>query len=50
MSEQAFDPLEALQALDRHEVRFVLIGGLGARLHGSPSVTNDLDEIGRAHV
>jgi hypothetical protein len=24
-------------------VRFVLIGGLAARLHGSPTVTNDLD-------
>jgi hypothetical protein len=43
MSEPAFDPLEALRALDRHGVRLVLIGGLGARLHGSPSVTNDLD-------
>jgi len=43
MTAPAFDPLEALRALVRHEVRFVLIGGLGARLHGSPSVTNDLD-------
>jgi hypothetical protein len=43
MTAPAFDPLEALRALDRHGVRFVLIGGLGARLHGSPSVTNDLD-------
>jgi hypothetical protein len=24
-------------------VRYVLIGGLGARLHGSPTVTNDTD-------
>jgi hypothetical protein len=39
----AFDPLRALRTLDLHGVRFVLIGGLGARLHGSPSVTNDLD-------
>jgi hypothetical protein len=38
-----FDPLASLRALDRHGVRFVVIGGLGARLHGSPSVTNDLD-------
>jgi hypothetical protein len=43
MSEPAFDPLEAIRTLDRHGVAFVLIGGLGARLHGSPSVTNDLD-------
>jgi hypothetical protein len=39
----AFDPLAALRTLDRHGVRYVLIGGLGARLHGSPSVTNDTD-------
>jgi hypothetical protein len=38
-----FDPLGALRALDRHGVRFVVIGGLGARLHGSPTVTNDTD-------
>jgi len=38
-----FDPLRALRALVDHGVRFVLIGGFGARLHGSPSVTNDLD-------
>jgi hypothetical protein len=43
MNEPAFDPLEAIRTLDRHGVAFVLIGGLGARLHGSPSVTNDLD-------
>lgn len=38
-----FDPLRALHVLNNHEVRFVLIGGFSARLHGSPSVTNDLD-------
>jgi hypothetical protein len=39
----AFDPLRALGALVKRKVRFVLIGGFGARLHGSPTVTNDLD-------
>jgi hypothetical protein len=39
----AFDPLLALRALAKRDVRFVLIGGFGARLHGSPSLTNDLD-------
>jgi len=39
----AFDPLRAFRTLERHGVRFVVIGGLGARLHGSPTVTNDLD-------
>jgi hypothetical protein len=43
MSAQAWDPLRALRTLDRHGVRFVVIGGLAARLHGSPSVTNDTD-------
>jgi hypothetical protein len=38
-----FDPLHALRVLNEHGVRFVLIGGFSARLHGSPSVTNDLD-------
>lgn len=39
----AFDPLGALEVLTRHQVRFVLIGGLAARLRGSPSITDDLD-------
>ena len=43
MSVAPFDPFLALKTLNRHGVRFVLIGGLGARLHGSPSVTNDTD-------
>ena len=43
MTGEAWDPLKALRTLDRHGVRFVVIGGLAARLHGSPSVTNDTD-------
>ena len=43
MTPEAFDPLRALRTLSRHGVRYVVIGGLGARLHGSPSVTNDTD-------
>jgi hypothetical protein len=43
MKRDAFDPVLALQTLDRHGVRFVVIGGVGARLHGSPTVTNDTD-------
>jgi hypothetical protein len=38
-----FDPLEILRVLDRHGVAFVVIGGVAARVHGSPSVTVDLD-------
>jgi hypothetical protein len=40
---KAFDPLGALERLSAHGVAFVLIGGLAARLQGSPSVTDDLD-------
>ncbi len=39
----SFDPLGALRTLVRHGVAFVVIGGIAARLHGSPTVTNDLD-------
>lgn len=40
---QAFDPLRALATLDRHHVRFVVIGAFAGRLLGSPTVTRDLD-------
>ena len=43
MSDRAFDPYEVFRTLTAHEVRFVVIGGLGARLHGSPVITNDTD-------
>lgn len=43
MTSGRFDPLEILRVLDRHGVAFVLIGGVAARLHGSPSLTVDLD-------
>jgi hypothetical protein len=32
-----------LRILNHHGVQYVLIGGFAGRLHGSPSVTNDLD-------
>jgi hypothetical protein len=38
-----FDPLAALGTLSRHGVRFVLIGGFSAQLHGSPMLTYDID-------
>lgn len=34
---------EIVGALAAHEVRYVVIGGLGAVLHGSPIVTQDAD-------
>lgn len=38
-----FDPERILQVLASHDVRFVLVGGLAATLHGSPAVTYDVD-------
>ena len=38
-----FDPLGAIGELARHEVEFVLIGGLAVRALGSNRVTNDTD-------
>jgi hypothetical protein len=43
MSEEAFDPLEALRVLTTHGVRFVLVGGFAAVIRGSPVITGDLD-------
>jgi hypothetical protein len=43
MTAGGFDPLEVFRAFDRHGVRFVVIGGVGARLLGSPTVTRDTD-------
>jgi hypothetical protein len=39
----AFDPDRLLQVLHRHEVRYVLIGGLAAVLRGSVTPTFDVD-------
>lgn len=38
-----FDPAEIIATLDRHGVRHVIIGGVAARLHGSPTLTEDVD-------
>ena len=40
---EQFDPVAILQALERHGVEYVLIGGLAATLHGSPVATYDVD-------
>lgn len=37
------DPLESLRALERHGVRYVLIGAAAARIAGAPVVTEDID-------
>lgn len=38
-----FDPERLLAVLHRHDVEFVLIGGLAAVVHGSPLPTTDVD-------
>jgi hypothetical protein len=38
-----FQPAAVVERLNRHGVRYVVIGGLAAALHGSPSVTVDVD-------
>src|SRR5258708_38405118 len=39
----AYDPFAALRMLQRHGVRFIVIGGVAGRLWGSPTMTNDID-------
>lgn len=43
MSQRQFDPVHILRRLQAHGVRFVLIGGLAAKAHGSPTLTVDID-------
>lgn len=38
-----FDPLVILHGLVRGKVQFVVIGGVAARAHGSPTATVDID-------
>ena len=42
-AERPFDPALLLRTLAEHEVRYVLIGALAARLNGFPRVTADAD-------
>ena len=43
MGETSFQPAEIIAALERHGVRYVVIGGLAATLHGSPLMTTAAD-------
>lgn len=38
-----FDPVAMLRVLVRHDVEFVLVGGIAARLRGAPLLTQDVD-------
>ena len=41
----AFDPKHILKTLARHEVDLIVVGGVGAILHGSPLLTDDVDVV-----
>lgn len=41
----SFDPLAIVGVLAEHDVRYVLCGGVAARLHGSDLLTEDLDLV-----
>ena len=43
MVEREFDPIRALATLNRHGVRYVLIGGFAGKLRGSTILTVDID-------
>ncbi len=44
-SPAVLDPQRIFEELARHEVDFVLVGGLAAQTHGSTRMTNDVDVI-----
>ena len=43
MNGPRYDPERILRRLLQHDVRFVVIGGVAAALHGSPMLTADVD-------
>jgi hypothetical protein len=38
-----YDPVALLRVLNEHDVEFVVIGGVAARLQGAPILTQDID-------
>jgi hypothetical protein len=42
---EPLDPQRILEELARHEVDYVLVGGLAAQTHGNTRMTNDVDLI-----
>ena len=43
MADSSIDPVPLLEVLDRHRVRYVLIGGWAAIVRGAPYFTEDVD-------
>jgi len=44
-----FDPRALLATLAGHGVDYLVVGGVAARLHGSPTLTQDLDVVPAGH-
>lgn len=42
-SSSQFDPDRILSVLDRHDVHYVLVGGVAGRVHGAQRATADID-------
>jgi hypothetical protein len=38
-----YEPFELLATLNRHEVRYIVIGGIAGNILGSPTITGDID-------
>jgi hypothetical protein len=45
MAEDVFDPYAVLQALERHRVTYIIVGGLGRVIHGSDELTDGIDIV-----
>ncbi len=43
MTNDGFDAAAIVRVLQRHEVEFIVIGGIAGQLWGSPMITQDLD-------
>lgn len=41
--EERFEPIALVETLHRHAIDFLVIGGIAGRLHGSTTITRDLD-------
>lgn len=44
-NEPILDPGPLLETLHRHGVRYIVVGGIAGNLHGSTSMTSDLDLV-----
>lgn len=45
MAKDVFDPYEVLQALERHRVTYIIVGGLGRVIQGSDELTDGIDIV-----